>query len=269
MSNNPLGQSSVYPQQYAPELLYKILREDKRRELDKQHTHTYGEDIWNLYEVSWLNPNGLPQVAIGEIRITANSLYMPESKSLKLYLNSLNQQIFNSLTEVQQTIQQDLAALVQSSVQVCLLPLDKADDAISRLHGKLIDHANTKIEQYQYCPQLLENAIGNQQVEEMLVSHLLRSNCLITQQPDWGTIQIKYQGKQIDHSKLLQYLVSFRLHNEFHEQCVERIFADIKSYCMPNKLTVYARYSRRGGIDINPWRSNFEKTQPNLRLVRQ
>ncbi|WP_444994213.1 NADPH-dependent 7-cyano-7-deazaguanine reductase QueF [Aliikangiella sp. IMCC44359] len=275
-SNSPLGQPTKYISQYAPELLFSIARVDKRLELGESflgfsQTKMLGEDIWNAYELSWLNDNGVPQVAVAEIRFDAASPFIVESKSLKLYLNSFNQTRFTDKNAVIETINKDLTSLTQRPIKLELQLLSESPIlGITNLNGKVIDDLDIQIDDYQYSPSLLQNSTSaNTKVKETLVSHLLKSNCLITSQPDWASIQIKYAGNQILHSALLRYLVSFRSHNEFHEQCVERIFCDIKHFCQPEKLTVYARYTRRGGLDINPWRSDFETSVENCRLVRQ
>lgn len=271
MDNNPLGKPTQYINFYAPDLLFKLARSDKRNELSQKYLDFNGEDIWNVYELSWLNPNGLPQVAIAEFRIDADSEFIIESKSLKLYLNSFNQTTFENGQKVSETISEDLTRTTGKPVDVILSPPGQFDRfRVNTLEGELIDTADIQITEYDYNPGLLQHSTDPANpVEETLVSHLLKSNCLITNQPDWASIQIKYCGAQIRREKLLQYLVSFRTHNEFHEQCVERIYGDIKRYCDPPKLTVYARYTRRGGLDINPWRSDFELKMPNLRLARQ
>lgn len=213
----------------------------------------------------------MPQVAIADVEIDFRSENLIESKSFKLYLNSFNQSHFNSSAQVQQILQQDLADCAKGEVKVRLNSLANYDRTfIASLQGECIDEQDIKITDYQFNPHYLENSTqGEQVVEEYLVSHLLKSNCLITQQPDWGSLQIHYVGKRIDRENLLRYLVSFRQHNEFHEQCVERIYCDLMRFAQPEKLTVYARYTRRGGLDINPFRSNFETVPHNARLARQ
>jgi len=193
-----------------------------------------------------------------------------ESKSFKLYLNSFNQSKFADFNAVQQTMQGDLSECAQGDVKVRLNPVAVYDSQkIDHLQGDCIDEQDIEITSYEFNADWLKDCVSDEIVEEKLVSHLLKSNCLITNQPDWGTLHIHYVGKKIDHEKLLRYVVSFRQHNEFHEQCVERIFCDLMYYAKPEKLTVYARYTRRGGLDINPFRSNFENLPENLRLARQ
>jgi 7-cyano-7-deazaguanine reductase len=193
-----------------------------------------------------------------------------ESKSFKLYLNSFNQTRFNSWEEVQETLQRDLSACAQGKVTVALYRLHELEgQPIAHFHGTCIDEQEIEIDNYEFDTAYLQNAASGKVVNETLVSHLLKSNCLITHQPDWGSVQIQYRGAKIDREKLLRYLVSFRHHNEFHEQCVERIFNDILHFCQPESLSVYARYTRRGGLDINPWRSNTDFVPATGRLVRQ
>ena len=230
----------------------------------------HGADIWTLYELSWLNAKGLPQVAVGHVELSHETVNLVESKSFKLYLNSFNQTRFANWEAVQETLERDLSACAQGKVTVALYRLDEVEgQPIAHFHGSCIDNQDIEIESYQFNADYLDGAAGQKVVQETLVSHLLKSNCLITHQPDWGSVQIQYRGPQIDREKLLRYLVSFRHHNEFHEQCVERIFNDILRFCAPESLSVYARYTRRGGLDINPWRSNTDFVPAIGRLVRQ
>lgn len=271
MSKNPLGKTTEYAADYSPHLLFAISRLEKRVELKLLHSELpfHGEDIWTAYELSWLNNSGLPQVAIGEFRISANSESIVESKSLKLYLNSFNQTKFADMNAVEKVIRQDLSTATNSDVFVKLSKVEGNHDyQVAHFSGELIDNLEVEINHYHYAPELL-SANSNHQVSETLYSHLLKSNCLITHQPDWASVLIDYKGPQIDRQSLLKYIVSFRNHNEFHEQCVERMFCDIKRLCTPDKLTVYARYTRRGGLDINPWRSDFSSSMDNIRLKRQ
>ena len=229
-----------------------------------------GGDIWTLYELSWLNARGLPQVAVGQVELDHASLNLVESKSFKLYLNSFNQTKFTSLEEVQHTLERDLRACAQGNVTVALYRLNELEgQPVAHFNGTCIDDQDIEVDNYEFSAGYLENAASGKIVEETLVSHLLKSNCLITHQPDWGSVQIQYRGPKIDREKLLRYLVSFRHHNEFHEQCVERIFSDIQRFCQPETLSVYARYTRRGGLDINPWRTNTDFVPATGRLVRQ
>lgn len=209
-------------------------------------------------------------MAIADIYLDYQSQNLIESKSFKLYLNSFNQSKFADFNAVQQTMQGDLSECAQGDVKVRLNPVAVYDSQkIDHLQGDCIDEQDIEITSYEFNADWLKDCVSDEIVEEKLVSHLLKSNCLITNQPDWGTLYIHYVGTKIDHQKLLRYVVSFRQHNEFHEQCVERIFYDLMHYAKPEKLTVYARYTRRGGLDINPFRSNFENLPENLRLARQ
>ena len=267
-----LGQKTEYASQYDRTLLQPVPRALNRDGLDitQNQPFTIGADIWTAYEISWLNEKGLPQVAIADIYLDYQSQNLIESKSFKLYLNSFNQSKFADFNAVQQTMQRDLSECAQGDVKVRLNPVAVYDSQkIDHLQGDCIDEQDIEITSYEFNADWLKDCVSDEIVEEKLVSHLLKSNCLITNQPDWGTLHIHYIGKKINHEKLLRYVVSFRQHNEFHEQCVERIFCDLMHYAKPEKLTVYARYTRRGGLDINPFRSNFENLPENLRLARQ
>ncbi|CAM2850402.1 NADPH-dependent 7-cyano-7-deazaguanine reductase QueF [Vibrio neptunius] len=267
-----LGQKTEYANQYDASLLQPVPRSLNRDDLNLNDELPFqGCDIWTLYELSWLNEKGLPQVAIGDVSIPATSANLIESKSFKLYLNSFNQTRFSSWDQVEQTIAKDLSHCAGEEVSVTIRSVvDYTDSVVVTMDGDCIDDQDIEIESYEFDTSLLEGAVKQEHVSESLHSHLLKSNCLITNQPDWGSVEIQYQGQKINREALLRYLVSFREHNEFHEQCVERIFTDIMKYCQPEKLTVYARYTRRGGLDINPYRST-EHAQPahNQRMARQ
>ncbi|MDN0087674.1 NADPH-dependent 7-cyano-7-deazaguanine reductase QueF [Yersinia nurmii] len=267
-----LGKPTAYRDHYDAALLQAVPRSMNREPLGlyPDNLPFHGADIWTMYELSWLNANGLPQVAVGEISLKADSVNLIESKSFKLYLNSFNQTPFSDWESVRQTLQQDLSTCAQGEVSVNLYKLnDLAGQLIADFNGECLDEQDIRIDNYEFSTDYLKNAAGQQIVEETLVSHLLKSNCLITHQPDWGSVQIRYRGPQINREALLRYLVSFRHHNEFHEQCVERIFNDLMRFCQPETLSVYARYTRRGGLDINPWRSNTDFTPSSGRLARQ
>ena len=267
-----LGQKTEYASQYDRTLLQPVPRALNRDGLGitQNQPFTIGADIWTAYEISWLNEKGLPRVAIADIYLDYQSQNLIESKSFKLYLNSFNQSKFADFNAVQQTMQRDLSECAQGDVTVRLNSVAVYDSQkIDHLQGDCIDQQDIEITSYEFNADWLKDCVSDEIVEEKLVSHLLKSNCLITNQPDWGTLHIHYVGRKIDHEKLLRYVVSFRQHNEFHEQCVERIFCDLMHYAKPEKLTVYARYTRRGGLDINPFRSNFENLPENLRLARQ
>lgn len=268
----PLGKATVYISEYDPELLCPVPRRLKRDEIGiGAELPFYGCDIWTGYELSWLTPKGKPVVAMAEFRVPCVSPNLIESKSFKLYLNSLNQTRFDSFEEVRRVLQRDLSGAAGEPISVRLISSEEfASEVFSVLPGPCIDGADIEISDYCLAPFLLEGAADAAEVvEEALHSHLLKSNCLVTSQPDWASVLIRYRGPCIDREALLRYLISFRQHNEFHEQCVERIFVDLMRYCRPERLSVYARYTRRGGLDINPFRSNFETEVPNLRLARQ
>lgn len=272
LSGLTLGQKTDYANQYDPSLLQPVPRSLNRDDLKLGDELPFqGCDIWTLYELSWLNEKGLPQVAVGEVSIPATSANLIESKSFKLYLNSFNQTRFSNWDQVEKTLIQDLSACAGEEVTVTVRSVvDYTDSVIVTMAGECIDEQDIEITSYDFDDALLTNAIEDKFVEESLHSHLLKSNCLITNQPDWGCVEIRYRGQKINREALLRYIVSFREHNEFHEQCVERIFTDIMKYCQPESLTVYARYTRRGGLDINPYRSNVN-AQPNhnQRMARQ
>ena len=269
----PLGKPSSYQSQYDASLLFPIARQDKRNELGITGTLPFfGIDIWNAYEVSWLNLRGKPQIGIVTVTVAADSPNIIESKSFKLYLNSFNQTRLAGSDALLSLLRADLSSGFGAPVQVALtLPDQFSALRFGELEGMLLDRLDLDIDTYSPDPTLLQAAHDEPVVEEILLSHLLKSNCLVTGQPDWGSVQIQYVGAAINQEMLLRYLIGFREHNEFHEQCVERIFMDILRQCRPQKLAVYARYTRRGGLDINPWRSNFTtgKAPSNARLARQ
>ncbi|MDQ7968534.1 MAG: NADPH-dependent 7-cyano-7-deazaguanine reductase QueF [Oxalicibacterium faecigallinarum] len=273
-SGSPLGKPSAYQTQYDPSLLFSIPRQYKREEigLGEGRLPFFGMDIWNAYEVSWLNMRGKPQVALARFMVPADSPNIIESKSFKLYLNSLNQTKLGGTDALLDLLRADISAGFGAPVQIALtLPENFSQVYMGELDGLLLDRLDIEVDDYAPNPDLLRAEENEAPVEETLVSHLLKSNCLVTGQPDWASVQIKYAGPQIDQERLLRYLIGFREHNEFHEQCVERIFMDILRHCKPHKLAVYARYTRRGGLDINPWRSNFSTGTPpsNARNARQ
>jgi 7-cyano-7-deazaguanine reductase len=269
-SQSELGKDTSYDQTYNPGRLFPIPRSVKRQEIgvDPVKLPFQGVDLWNHYEVSWLNPKGKPMVAVAEIILPCESPNIIESKSMKLYFNSLNHSKFESMETLQKIISQDLSKTAGALVHVQLKKL--SDEQVSgALKGENIDDLDVDCSLYTVNPGFLKTS--QKQVEETLCSDLLKSNCLVTNQPDWGSIQIHYKGPKIDREGLLKYLVSFRNHNEFHEQCIERIFVDILKFCKPQELTVYGRYTRRGGLDINPCRSTklLDANGLNARLVRQ
>jgi len=273
-----LGKVSAYVDQYDAALLYPLPRETKRREIGITGRVPFiGADLWTAFELSWLNMKGKPQVAIAHITVPCESTHIVESKSFKLYLNSFNNTRMDSADAVRERIKADVSATlwhggpVLASAGVKLLLPEAFDrEPVHELSGLCIDRLDVECDRYQPAPELLGAAFNEQPVTETLTSHLLKSNCLVTGQPDWGSVQICYSGPQIHQAGLLQYIVSFRNHNEFHEQCVERIYMDIMTRCKPTQLSVYARYTRRGGLDINPWRSSHPQLPPaNVRTARQ
>lgn len=271
--DSPLGQPVSYRDTYTRELLFPIERQHKRDELGIRADALpfRGEDVWNAYELSWLNLRGKPLVAIGVFRVPADSPSLIESKSLKLYLNSFNQTRFGGAGEVRELIRRDLSEACGAEVAVDLFDLSARPNRTTAYpRGILLDELDVEIDRYRPDPALLVADHGVRDVSETLYSHLLKSNCLVTGQPDWGMLVVRYTGAPIDRAGLLRYIISFRNHNEFHEQCVERVFCDISSNCRPTALAVWARYTRRGGLDINPFRSTGHSGLPgNEPEVRQ
>ena len=268
--DSPLGQASTYPDEYSPDLLYAIARIDSRSALGLETALPFsGMDIWNAWDLTWLDSVGQPQVGTAEIRIPADSVNLVESKSLKLYLGSLAMTRYESADDLAAIVTRDLIACTGSDVYVAIRPPVSSDSSgVSRLPGHCIDSAKVPCDTYNVAPEVL-TADDRHLTAEDLHTNLLRSLCPVTAQPDIGSVMISYRGPQIDRASLLRYIVSFRQHQDFHEACVERMFMDIRERCGAEQLTVYARYQRRGGIDINPFRSNFEATIPNTRLWRQ
>lgn len=271
--NLELGKSSAYSATYDPNKLYSISRKEKRREIGIHHALPFfGYDLWNHYEVSWLNEKGKPVVALASILYECDTPNIIESKSMKLYFNSFNNTRFNSVNTLKQTIEEDIEKRVGGKVTVNIdtFPLKDKKNSFLDLEGTCIDHLDIECSTYLVDSSFL--VVEKESVEETVYSNILKSNCLVTNQPDWGSIQIEYKGNKINHEGLLRYIVSFRNHNEFHEHCIERIFMDILQKCQPTELTVYGRYTRRGGIDINPLRSTGKSRLLNIangRLVRQ
>ena len=267
-----LGKQTPYIDQYDASLLFPIPRAVKRAELGLgEQLLFFGADMWTVFELSWLNPRGKPQVALAHITVPCESPYIVESKSFKLYLNSFNNTRFADAREVRERLRADLNAVVGAGVGVKTLGPEQFDqEPVHELDGLNLDRLDIECQHYTPAPELLFADHEEAPVTETLVSNLLKSNCLVTGQPDWGSVQICYAGAPIDQEGLLQYIVSFRNHNEFHEQCVERIFMDIWTRCRPLKLSVYARYTRRGGLDINPFRTSYPQGLPaNVRTARQ
>lgn len=276
-----LGKDTQYPTQYQPDVLFPIAREPSRSAYAEVKGIRQGQDWWHVFEISWLDSNGIPQVAIGRLSLRADSPMLIESKSLKLYFNSLNFTKFASSKDFINTVEKDLSTAAQSPVALQLFHVDEL--GINHPQGICLD--SLTVEQYSAEPDasLLKldlNSTFNQDTQSetqdssnnefQFYSHLLRSNCPVTGQPDWGTIFIRYQGQTPCLKSLLSYIISFRQHNGFHEQCVEQIFADIWTQLSPEKLMVYAAYTRRGGLDINPCRVSDPAWLPTpIRLARQ
>ncbi len=270
---SPLGRPVAYRDTYSPELLFPISRQPKRDEIGVHADDLpfVGEDLWNIYELSWLNPRGKPVVAIGSFRVPANSPRLIESKSLKLYFNSFNQERFDSVDSVRDIVTRDLAGACGVPVIVGIDPLSlRPLRDVGYPGGELLDTLDIDVDTYLPASEFLRADTAAKPRAETLYSHLLKSNCLVTGQPDWGMVVIRYSGPPIEREGLLRYIVSFRRHNEFHEQCVERMFCDILRCCRPEQLAVWARYTRRGGLDINPFRATGDHSSPdNVFEIRQ
>ena len=275
MSILTLGQATPYPDQYDPSLLFPIPRSENRLKLDikpNQALPFVGVDIWNAFELSWLNKKGKPQIALAEFQVPADSPNMIESKSFKLYLNSFNSARFQDEIAVREQLITDLSAVAGSKIATRINPTEAiAKKGMQEMSGVLMDRLDIEIDpSLPADPTLLEVNESFGPIEQCLVSHLLKSNCPVTGQPDWASVQIRYQGRPILEEGLLRYLIGFRQKGEFHEHCVETIFTDIKRQCKPEKLSVYARYTRRGGLDINPFRTDHNAPWPeNTRHARQ
>ena len=276
LENAPLGNKSAYISQYDSSLLFPIPRVTKRKEIGLGTSYPfYGYDVWNAYEISWLNLKGKPEVVIGEFYVPATSVNIIESKSFKLYLNSLNNSKYKNSEEVATILKRDLSHCVGEDIIVKLYSVENfPEEKIKNFNSKCIDNLDVECDEYTPNPNLLELDSSNGMTTESVHSNLLKSNCLVTAQPDWASVNITYTGRKILYESLLKYLVSFRNHNEFHEQCVERIFMDLYNKFKPQELTVYARFTRRGGLDINPIRSTEhisleELYKNNIRQPRQ
>ena len=270
--HGPLGAQVDYPERYDPSVLYPIERGEGRKRLGiAGDVHFHGVDIWNAFELSWLDRRGKPHVAVGEFHFPALSPCIVESKSFKLYLNSFNQTAFDSVSAVQEVLEQDLSRACGAAVRVILHRPDQWASNLcpTEMVGQCLDGLDIDIRDYEPSAALLccdSGVVATQQY----YSHLLRSRCPVTGQPDWASVSIACRGPKIDAASLLRYLVSFRQQNDFHEQCVEQIFCDIQRACRPETLTVYARYLRRGGLDINPWRGTGAPPEKlNYRVFRQ
>jgi len=270
MTDSPLGETTHFPEHYAPEHLFAIPRAENRARLGLGDNLPFdGVDIWNAWELTWLAASGQPRVATAEIRIPAESPAIVESKSLKLYLGSFAMSRYESDAEIRALIAGDIGAIVDRPVDVRLDAVTATEGGCcEEMPGESLDRDDVRCDAWKVDAGLLAADTGSM-VSEKLHSNLLRSLCPVTAQPDSGSVLICYRGPQIDREGLLRYIVSYRQHQDFHENCVERMFVDIHECCRPEQLSIYARYQRRGGIDINPFRSNFESSPPNLRLWRQ
>lgn len=272
VASTPLGRETEYVSEYTPSVLCPIPRSESRQALGitSEVLPFKGVDVWTAYELSWLDAKGKPQVAVGRFSFPCDSPSLVESKSFKLYLNSFNQTRFGSAKDVVKTLELDLSAVAGGPVMVAVMPLAKAaQGGIGHFAGENIDDLDIDVDSYQLKPSLLKVDAQGAVLWETLCSDLLRSNCPVTGQPDWGSIMVSYRGRPIDRAGLLKYVISFREHQDFHENCVERMFVDIMEHCAPETLTVVARYTRRGGLDINPYRSNCGDEPPEIRLTRQ
>lgn len=264
-----LGRHTPVLDTYSPKILHSIPRAPARAQMGLQEPLPFaGVDLWHAYEMSWLDDTGKPLVRVGRFYVPADSPNIVESKSFKLYLNSLNNTRFASTDEVHSTIVSDISAAAGATVELELLQVTDPSLAGSKLAGACLDSLPASGPgQEPDAAQLLVDT--GREVEEQLFSHLLRSLCPVTGQPDWATLWLHYRGPAIDHSSLLAYIIAYRQHQEFHEQCVERMFSDIYSRAHPQFLHIQAFYTRRGGLDINPFRSTEPTAGPLPRLNRQ
>jgi 7-cyano-7-deazaguanine reductase len=277
---NPLGHHTIYPSTYDASLLFPIKRTESRDNLGLQGNLPFrGGDRWTAYEVSWLDEAGKPQVRVAEFVVDSQSPNIIESKSFKLYLNSFNQTVFARESEVTSAMLVDLSAAAGTPVEVNLyslnayLPSGAQSLLVTEPLGQCLDDLTIDVSHYQPTPELL-SVSSSEKVNEVVFSHLLKTNCPVTDQPDWATVFIEYSGLQINHESLLAYIISFREHQDFHENSVERLYCDLQQYCQPDNLAVYARYTRRGGLDINPLRTNYPLGKSllgasTLRMIRQ
>ena len=271
VDNSTLGQSVRYAGDYDPSRLFRIARDENRQKLQRPaDMPMFGFDLWNAYELSWLQPGGKPQVALAEIRVPADSPCLIESKSLKLYLNGFMQTRMDSAAAIAERICQDLSGAAGGPVKVHVQELHAAAEKFDPLRGECIDQLPLDVSQYDQPSAAMLSCAPERRVREVLVSHLLKSNCPVTGQPDWASVQIEYAGSALDRASLLAYLIAYREHAEFHEHCVEQIYCDLWQRLQPTHLSVYARYTRRGGIDINPFRCSHAALRPlNCRQWRQ
>ncbi|MBL4827666.1 MAG: NADPH-dependent 7-cyano-7-deazaguanine reductase QueF [Spongiibacteraceae bacterium] len=267
-SQLPLGKLSEYVDTYKPQLLCPIARHLSRNDLGVlgQELPFNGVDIWNAYELSWLNAKGKPVAAMAQFYFPCESASIIESKSFKLYLNSLNQTRFEDLNQLTRTVKSDLSEVAGAAVELKVTVAEHwRAERLGELTGECLDDLDIRVEHYKPEPDLLSCVDHNDApVQEQLYTHLFRSLCPVTAQPDWASVSIEYQGPAIKRQGLLAYLIAYRQHQGFHEQCVEQIFLDILARCKPSELTVYAHFVRRGGLDINPYRSTSMENFPSL-----
>jgi 7-cyano-7-deazaguanine reductase len=270
-SEIPLGKQTDYVDTYTPSLLHPINREDARAQMGVVEPLPFsGEDVWWCYELSWLDESGKPHVAALQISVPCNSTCIVESKSVKLYLNSFTQSRFNNKADVLKTLNSDLSLAFRSPLMIQLFELNQLPPIAEHLPGICLDGLDVEIDRYEVDPDLLTVEDGEERmVKETLHCNLFRSLCPVTGQPDFATVFVQYLGRPIVRASLLKYLVSYRCHQAFHEATIEQIFVDILRSCRPEQLSVTGRFLRRGGIDINPFRSNMEDATDNLRLARQ
>lgn len=280
LKTGPLGESSQYAEGYSPKRLFPMPRAEGRSAVGLLGAlDWYGQDIWTGYEFSWLNERGKPEVAVLRLTVAAASSHIVESKSMKLYLNGYAQTRFDSTSKVRDRLTEDLSHAFGGAVAVELVALAEPSLGVSELPGYCLDELDVEITDYQRNPDLLVLAAtqGAKETKEtketpvtqVLTTHLFRSLCPVTAQPDWASVIVSYSGAAIDQAGLLKYLVSYRQHQAFHETTVERIYADIWERCQPERLSVSGRFLRRGGLDISPTRSSESQPMDMSRLSRQ
>lgn len=265
----PLGQKSAYPKNYDPKQLFAVERSLQRKSMGLDcSAMSHGLDQWVAYELSWLDSFGKPKKAIAQFLVPSSSLFLAESKSVKLYLNSLNFEKFAHENEVKKLIEKDLFAICQAEIKVELNPPQLESTQNTLADYFCLDDLPVQISSYQREPRFLAKVKKEEQTHEKLCSHLFKSHCLVTGQPDWGSIFIEYSGAKINHEGLLRYLVSYNQHVGFSENCIEQIFCDLWALGL-DKLMVFGRFTRRGGIEINPYRASFKTDWPIIRLSFQ
>ncbi len=270
LRSSPLARAATYPDRLDAGLLFPVDRAPQRGELGFGAALPFGGvDLWTAYELSWLDAAGKPEVAIATFAVPADSPRIVESKSVKLYLAGFNLTRFGSAAEVRATLSRDLSAAIGAAVDITLAPPDETGAMPQAgFTGVCLDALPLAVDDRLPVPAALTAAAPG--CAESLYTRLFRSVCPVTGQPDYACVQLSYRGARIDRAGLLRYLVSFRRHPGFHEHCVERIFADVWRRCRPEALSVYARFTRRGGIDINPWRSSEGGRPPlHVRTARQ